>query len=142
VITPAADSQLRDEDLACLAGLKNLTNLQFVWPQRMAIGDQGLKHLAGLTNLQLLVVGSKVTDEGLGYMSNMKKLQNLTIYGDFTDQGLRQLAGLKALDFVRIRSDHPLSRDARNRLRQALPNCTFQEVQEPVKKKDRTRARQ
>ena len=64
----------------------------------------------------------------------MKKLKVLDISGDFCGEGLRHLEGLKALDFVRIYSEHPLSRAARNRLRQALPNCNFQEIQEPVKR--------
>jgi len=121
IIDPAKDSPLRDEDMACLAQLKNLRNLQFVWPNKNGIGDQGLKHLAGLTNLDTLVVGSNLTDEGLGHLKNMSKLYRLTIFGDFTDQGLRHLEGLKGLSILKIDSKRPFGITALKRLRQKLP---------------------
>jgi hypothetical protein len=137
------ESQLGDQDMACLAGHTNLRNLQLVRVGGMAIGDQGLKHLAGLTNLDTLVIGSKLTDDGLGYLEGMKKLHALTIYGDFTDQGLRHLEGLKGLSIVRIKSERPLSRAAQNRLQDSLPNLySFEAIKEPAKKRDRTKGRQ
>lgn len=61
-IESAKDSQLRDEDLACLARLSNLGDLQIVGSNRNAIGDQGLAHLAGLTSLWRLSVASPKSD--------------------------------------------------------------------------------
>lgn len=141
-IESAKVSQIRDADLACLAQLKNLIDLQFVGTDGNAIGDQGLAHLAGLTNIYRLSVGGNVTDIGLGHLRNLKNLQVLFIAGDFTGEGLRHLEGLKALGSVRIRSEHRLSREARSRFQQALPNCSLQELREPVKKKDRRAERQ
>jgi hypothetical protein len=133
-IESAKDSQLRDEDLACLARLSNLGDLQIVGSTRNAIGDQGLAHLAGLNGLWRLSIASpKATDAGLGHLRNLKKLRVLFIEGDFTGEGLRHLEELEALGSVTIRSAHPLSRAARSRLQQALPNCRLQEIQEPAK---------
>jgi Leucine-rich repeat (LRR) protein len=121
-IEPAKGSGIRDEDLACLARLTSLENLQFVWPDRNTVGDQGLAYLAGLTNLDRLVIGSKVTDRGLIHLRNMKKLDLLCVFGDFTDEGLRHLEELRSLEHLTIRSDRPLSRAAQNRLRKNLRN--------------------
>jgi len=130
------DSQLGDQDMACLARLKNLRNLQLVRVGGMAVGDRGLQYLAGLTNLDTLVIGSKVTDEGLGHLQGMKKLDRLTISGDFTDRGLRQLEGLTRLRVLRIKSEHPLSRTAQNRLQDSLPSLySFEVIKEPARRR-------
>jgi Leucine-rich repeat (LRR) protein len=128
-IESARGSRIRDADLACLAQLKNLQDLQIVGTDGNAIGDEGLAHLAGLTNIYRLSIGGNVTDIGLGHLRNLKNLQVLFVAGDFTGEGLRHLEGLKGLHSVSIRSEHPLSRAARNRLQQALPNLySFQEM--------------
>lgn len=129
-ICPARDSRIRDEDLACLAGLKHLRNLQFVWPDRNTIGDQGVAYLAGLTNLDTLVIGSKVTDVGLGHLRDMKKLNLLSVHGDFTDEGLRHLEKLKSLAHLRLNPERPLGRAALTSLQQNLPHLYSFEVRE------------
>lgn len=140
-IESAKGSRIRDADLACLAQLKTLIDLQVVGTDGNAIGNEGLAHLAGLTNIYRLSIGRNATDIGLGHLRNMKKLKVLDISGDFTGEGLRHLEGLTALGFVRIRSEHRLSREARSRLQQALPNCSIQEISEPVKKPAQTKKR-
>jgi hypothetical protein len=109
----------RDEDLACLAGLKRLRWLQGFY----GIGDAGIKHLAGLTEMERLGVGGpKVTNDGLVHLTGMKKLKNLTLKGDITDEGLGHLESLQSLQFLNIQSESACSRAAVDRLRAALPN--------------------
>lgn len=109
---------LRDDDLACLANLKRLEWLKM----NGSITDAGMAHLAGLTNLeQLLIKGSNLTDKGLSYVANMKKLMYLEIGGDFSDKGLASLEGLTGLMSLSITSKNNFSPVTLQRLREKLP---------------------
>lgn len=109
---------LRDDDLACLANLKRLEWLII----NGKISDAGMAHLAGLTNLeQLLMEGSNLTDKGLSCVANMKKLMYLKIGGDFSDKALAHLEGLKGLMSLEITSKNDFSPEALQRLREKLP---------------------
>ncbi|NQT83537.1 hypothetical protein HQ563_10955 [bacterium] len=120
---------LRDEDLACLARLGRLKQLQ-LGPHESAIGDAGFKYLAGLTSLEFLNVGGRrITDRGLRYLANMRNLWHLRLRGDFTDQGLRYLEGLEGLSILSLTSENAFSKRALNRLRNSLPSLqTFNVV--------------
>ena len=97
----ARNSGLRDEDLACLAKLKNLKWVQIGFTKHSMITDAGMAHLAGLTALERLSVGGpELTDHGLSNLVNMKRLTQLYLTGNFTDKGLRHLEGLKAPEIV------------------------------------------
>ncbi len=127
ISTPlGSGTTIRDEDLACLANLKNLKWLQGV----VGVSDAGMMHLAGLTNMERLnVSGSDLTDKGLSYLAGMKKLNHLTVSdGNFTEKGLRHLEDLKALGFLRITSQNDIKRGAVLRLRKKLPNILTFEV--------------
>lgn len=117
---------IRDEDLACLANLKNLRWFQVsqAITKPLSLTDAGVAHLAGLTNMDRLTIGGpELTDKALGYLKDMKKLDMLNIYGgNFTDEGLANLEGLKALQFVRLAGTHQFSPRATNRLKKELPN--------------------
>jgi hypothetical protein len=111
---------IRDEDLACLAGLTRLREL-FLAPQEFS--DEGLKHLSGLIFLERLGVGgSGVTDAGLAHLSNLKKLNYLSINGAITNQGLRRLEGLNTLTHLSITSNSACTQAAIEHLRRQLPN--------------------
>jgi prepilin-type processing-associated H-X9-DG protein len=130
---PRTPNTFGDADLAGLAGLKNLRDLQ-IGPREFT--DQGLAQLAGLTNMErILVSGSGLTDEGLKHLANMKKLYSLSIEGiwsentgdwtaggQITDEGLRHLEGLKRLIILEIRTGKMIAPAAIQRLRRQLPN--------------------
>jgi len=118
----ARDQSLRDEDLACLAKLTRLRNLQ-LGPHESAISDAGIKHLAGLTSLRFLNAGGRhLTDRGLRYLGNMRNLWHLRITGDFTNRGLRYLEPLERLSILSITSDNAFTSRALDRLRRKLPS--------------------
>ncbi len=111
---------LRDDDLACLAGLKQLKWVQL---GTKTLTDAGMVHLAGLTELDRLSIGgSGVTDRGLAVLAGMKKLNFVNITGNFTDAGLRRLEGLTGTMYLKIYSAKNFSAAAKGRLRQSLPN--------------------
>jgi len=117
----------RNEDLACLAKLKNLKKLSVgsstIKYGKVAISDSGMAHLAGLTNVETLTIGGPdLTDKGLKYLRNMKKLQRLFIYaGDLTDMGLRRLQRLPALTNLEIYRQDNFSDVAVRRLKRKFP---------------------
>jgi len=117
---------IRDEDLVCLANLKNLRwfNISQIISTPLGLTDAGVAHLAGLTNMDRLGIGGpELTDKALGYLKDMKKLNMLSILGgNFTDEGLANLEGLKSLQFVRLAGTHQFSPRATNRLKKELPN--------------------
>ncbi len=66
------------------------------------VTDEGLKGLAGLKSLQVLyLAGTQVTDAGLKELAMLKSLQVLDLYKtQVTDAGLKELAALKNLQFL------------------------------------------
>jgi beta-lactamase regulating signal transducer with metallopeptidase domain/Leucine-rich repeat (LRR) protein len=117
---------IRDEDLACLANLKQLKWFQIssAIKKPMAISDTGMAHLVGLTNISRLTIGGpNLTDNGLKYLANMKNLDLLNIIGGkFTDKALRHLEGLKTLRYLSIDAENDFSPAALDHLRRRLPN--------------------
>ncbi|HOM17260.1 MAG TPA: leucine-rich repeat domain-containing protein, partial [Thermoguttaceae bacterium] len=57
------------------------------------ITDAGLVYLAGMKNLQVLVLGkTRITDAGLVHLAGMKNLQELDLWRtQITDAGLEKL---------------------------------------------------
>jgi hypothetical protein len=114
---------VRDEDLACLKNLKQLSRFQISYTQHSEITDAGVFHLKGLTNLNLLNIGSRhLTDRSLSYLADMKNLDFLRLMGNFTDDGLAELGHFDALTHLHISTSGSLSPQAIQRLRKALPN--------------------
>jgi hypothetical protein len=127
----AGDSGLRDEDMACLAKLTHLKDFQITpWaPEKNTFTDAGMAHLAALTSLRLLWVGSpRLTDKSLSYIANMKQMWNLRVSGRFTDKGLRHLEGLKYLERLRITPEQAFSETAAQRLQSSLPSVKVFQV--------------
>jgi Leucine-rich repeat (LRR) protein len=111
----------QDEDMACLANLKNLKFLQIT--VRGPVTDKGIAHLQGLAGLDtLLVENVPLTDMSLASLANMKRLTSLGISGNFTAEGLRHLGRLTGLTYLRVISETPLSQQAVQDLQAALPN--------------------
>jgi Leucine-rich repeat (LRR) protein len=117
---------IRDEDLACLANLKDLKWFQInsaILPLKpMAISDKGMAHLESLTKMERLTIGGNLTDEGLKSFRNMKNMDMLSIYGGkFTDEGLRYLEGLTKMRNLTIDADNNFSQEALEKLRGRMP---------------------
>ena len=91
--------QLKDTDLANIAGLKNLERLNL---SGSSVSDAGLVHLKNLTGLvSLNLFGTKVTDAGLKSLTGLKNLKTIYLFETkATDAGMAALQ--KALPNVRI----------------------------------------
>jgi beta-lactamase regulating signal transducer with metallopeptidase domain/Leucine-rich repeat (LRR) protein len=104
----------RDEDWACLANLTKLKRLQITGA---GISSEGIKYLAGLTNLEFLNIvcfGEKrINDEALKCLAGLNKIDRLIIRdGHFTDKALEYLSGMPALNSLELTSDIAFSKKA------------------------------
>jgi hypothetical protein len=96
-------NQVTDEGLAHLAGLTQLKRLKLYH-----VTDAGLAHVAGLPHLQeLTLISLKITDEGLTHLEGLTQLHTLEIHFlEVTDAGLAHLAGLTQLHTLEIHNPH------------------------------------
>lgn len=129
-----SDEMITDADLACLGKLKNLSFIQINQPT--LIGDEGFKHLAGLENMSVLIIGSTtLSDEGLSYLRGMKKLYSLALYSPkLTGYGLRHLEGLTGLGLLDIHNNNNISDDSLAQLEMKLPIIWKIEIRRDEKK--------
>ena len=84
-----------------LSYLKNMKNLKALNCRKTAaVGNEGLEHIQGLTDLEELNLWpSPVDDKGLVNLKNMTKLKRLNLDKcNITDDGLENLEPLKNLD--------------------------------------------
>jgi Leucine-rich repeat (LRR) protein len=84
--------------------------------------DAGLKHLAGLKQLQWLLLSfNKVTDAGLKHLAGLKQLQWLDLsHTKVTDGGLKHLAGLKQLQWLDL-TNTQVTDQGKRKLKEPLP---------------------
>lgn len=95
---PVLYGDITDDGLAHLAGLSNLVALDLFWCRR--ITDRGMVHLRGLTGLTSLgLSGTQVTDLGLARLTTLVNLARLDLSwcAGITDAGLAYLRGLGRL---------------------------------------------
>lgn len=94
------ECQVSDDDLRSLKELRTLRVLDL--PE--AIADDGLAHVANLTQLEALdLSGTKITDEGLVHLQRLRKLRVLDLSGtEITDAGLTHLRGLRQLEALNL----------------------------------------
>lgn len=91
-----ADGKITDEQLAPLAKLPQLAQLNLRGREITNAGLVYLKDLKGLVRLHL--EKTKVTDDGLQSLKGLENLEYLNLYGtEVTDAGLKHLEGLKKL---------------------------------------------
>lgn len=110
-----------NEDLACLAGLKELNWITLCGN---GIGDAGLSHFAGLNKLGTLFLygKSEITDDGLKTLSGMSQLRQLHIRsGRLTDKALDRLAGLDNLRMLELESEMAFGQQAPGELKSRMP---------------------
>lgn len=133
---------------AGLENLKELTALEFLNLGYAEITDAGLAHLAGMQRLRRLTLhNTKITDEGLRTLGKLKGLVVLDIHQTrITSPGLAHLATLDSLAYLdisgngmtdtavepllklktlRVLRTDGLSDEARQRLKQANPELSF-----------------
>ncbi|MEM1068206.1 MAG: hypothetical protein AAGI63_04870 [Planctomycetota bacterium] len=74
-------SSLSNAGLRALADSRTLRGIYVSnAPGKITVDDEGMKHLSGLENLEMLVLfESSVTDEGLVHLESLKKLKNLNL---------------------------------------------------------------
>jgi Leucine-rich repeat (LRR) protein len=82
--------------------LKDVQNLQELNLSNVELKDADLANIAGLKNLERLnLSGSTVTDAGLAHVKKITSLTHLNLFNTkVTDAGVKQLAGLKNLKTV------------------------------------------
>jgi hypothetical protein len=91
-----ADGKITDAELAPLAGLPQVAQLNLRGREITNAGLAYLKNLKGLIRLHL--EKTKVTDDGLQELKGLENLEYLNLYGtEVTDAGLKHLEGLKKL---------------------------------------------
>jgi internalin A len=85
-----------------LQHLKDLTTLQGLMLANAQVTDAGLEHLTGLTGLQRLwFIGCPITDSGLAQLKHLTGLQDLGLFNtQITDTGLVHLKDLTELRFL------------------------------------------
>lgn len=137
--SPKSSGVINDADLACLAGLKRLKKFVIqssVKDSKMNITGQGLKHLTGLTELQILCLGGpNLKDADFRYFSNMKNLLSLYVYGgSLTDDCLKHLEALPQLTRLSIYMENDITDEALGRLEAKLPNLSMIEIRRDEKK--------
>jgi internalin A len=115
---------LGDEGLKHLAELKKLTDLYI---GSAALTNAGLEHLKGLTGLQRLGIFSEaVTDRGLAVVKDLKQLDRLDLRGTQMTTGLATtLRGLPALRTLlsNLCPGDPRYRTKLDFLQRSLPAC-------------------
>lgn len=90
-----------------LENIKKLTELRVLTLTACRITDEGLKHVGGLSKLEVLKLdqNKNVTDAGLAHVLQMQKLHTLNVSNTkLTDSGLLKFDALKSLKNLNIRS--------------------------------------
>ena len=90
-------------------------------------GDDGVVHLAGLTNMQWLNLdNTQITDVGLAQLSAMNQLKFLHLGSTaVSDAGLRFLAPLTALEELKV-TRTAVTETGVEQLKEELPNTQIQ----------------
>jgi len=91
-----------NDDLAAVEGFSDLKQLTLT--NRKRISDDGLRHIAGLSKLEVLVLsGTNVQDEGLRRLTNLQNLKGLTLDNTpLTDSGLKYIVQLSNLKWLHL----------------------------------------
>lgn len=113
--------KLKDEDMKLLSSLSTLQELHL---HGTTITDEGLKQIAGLTNLTYLgLIGvANISDAGMKSLVDMQKLEELRIGNtNIGDAGLKELAKLKSLKMVGLIGTK-VTQDGLKEFSEALPN--------------------
>ncbi|WP_161604798.1 leucine-rich repeat domain-containing protein [Roseiconus nitratireducens] len=91
-----------NDDLKVVERFTRLKQLTLM--NRKKISDEGLRHVAGLTELEVLAIsGTNVTGEGLSNLRNCTKLKGLPMNGTpLNNLGLSHVSHLKNLEWLQL----------------------------------------
>jgi len=119
-------ARTRVSDVA-LAPLSELAQLRILSLDETAVGNAGLKHVAGLRHLEeLRLCNTAATDTGLQCLSGFSSLRIVDLMGTkVSDRGLMHLAGLPNLIQVRLVDTHVTEQGVR-RFNDAAPTVIVQ----------------
>ena len=114
-----------DAGLEHLAGLSNLERLNLYLTK---VTDAGVQHIAQLSNLRWLNLDKTgITDESLEYVKDLSELEWLHVgTTKVSDAGLRRLASLKKLKFLAATRCPNVSEQSAGELKRALPELEFE----------------
>ena len=89
-----------NEDLAAVERFSKLRQLSLT--DRKKISDEGLQHVAGMHNLEVLALqGTSVKGEGLRHLHQCQSITGLTLdRTPLTDEGLKHIAALPNLTWL------------------------------------------
>lgn len=134
------DTGIGDEGLRHLAGLSNLEELELYGHSH--ISDAGLAHLAGLTKLKWLNLdGSRVTDAGLVHLRGLTNLTRLYLSGTkVTDEGMAELTRHQHLEDLDI-SRTAVTEAGIHKLK-TLPKLNWQTWYEDFRRSEQTRLKE
>lgn len=95
-------SDPNNDDLKVVERLDDLKELTLM--NRTKITDEGLRHVAGLAELEVLAInGTNVTGDGLSYLRNCRKLKGLPMSDTpLTDAGLSHISHLQQLEWLQL----------------------------------------
>jgi hypothetical protein len=89
-----------DAGMEHVAGLSQLQGLDL---GSSKVTDAGLHHIQRLNGLRRLTLPPRVTDAGMRYLADLGQLQVLLVFGkSITDAGLEHLKGLKQLETLNV----------------------------------------
>ncbi|HEU0119729.1 MAG TPA: hypothetical protein VFQ91_04330 [Bryobacteraceae bacterium] len=112
-------ASITDKELALIAGLKKVAQLNLA---RTSVTDEGLRVLStqpGLTHLHLEL--TKISDAGLVHLKTLRELEYLNLYGTgVSDAGLSNLSGLTNLKNLYLWQTK-VSPEGVKKLKEALP---------------------
>lgn len=99
------DTRIKDAALERIGRFRGLEELDL---RKTGIGDEGVRHLAGLRSMRVLKLSrTKISGAALQYLANMERLEELDLSQTaIDDDGVRHLVGLRAmrnLDLSRTR---------------------------------------
>jgi hypothetical protein len=95
-----ADSDASDSTLVYL---KLLPHLEILSINRTSVTDAGLVHVAGLTSLKMLILGTNIGDAGLSQLNGLTRLESLCLSKtEVTDRGLPSIHTLSRLKRLQL----------------------------------------
>lgn len=91
-------------DDASLKVLGNIPHLREINLTSTAISDDGLRHLAPLTELEsLILISTRVRGTSFQYLENLKSLRELTLTSsEFSDEGMERIGTMTSLEELRL----------------------------------------
>jgi YHS domain-containing protein len=97
---------------AGLAALTNFSGLKRLHLERAMIGDEGLKAVAALPELEYLnLYGTKVTDAGLAYLNSAPKLKRVYLWQtSVTPEGVEALVAARTDEGEKLRLEQEIQR--------------------------------